>query len=217
MQQVFFNNNQGISVSNIFCIGRNYAAHISELGNKPSDTPLVFLKPTSALNITKTIQLPAFSSEIDYETELVLLIGRSAKNLRREDAWSCISGYGVGLDLTARDLQALAKKQGLPWTLAKGFDDSATVSSFIPANEITDPQGLSFQMTQNGILRQQGFVNHMLFDIPYLIEFLSTRFSLQPGDLIFTGTPEGTGRIQQGDRIEIELADKLKVDFSVLA
>lgn len=217
MQQVFFNNNnQGIPVSNIFCIGRNYAAHIAELGNKQSDTPLVFLKPTSALNITKTIHLPVFSNEIDYETELVLLIGRSAKEIKAEEAWSCISGYGIGLDLTARDLQALAKKQGLPWTLAKGFDNSATVSSFVPASEIADPKALSFQMKQNGILRQRGFVNRMLFDIPCLIEYLSTRFSLQPGDLIFTGTPEGTGRVQQGDHIEMELADKLKVDFSVV-
>lgn len=215
MQQVFFNNaNQGVRVSNIFCIGRNYAAHISELGNKPSDSPLVFLKPTSALNTENIIHLPVFSNEIDYETELVLLIGRSAKAVKAEDAWDYIAGYGLGLDLTARDLQAVAKQQGLPWTLAKGFDDSASVSAFIPASEISEPGALSFQMKLNGIERQQGFVSQMLFDIPYLIEFLSNRFSLQAGDLIFTGTPEGTGRLQQGDRIEIALANKLKAEFT---
>lgn len=218
LKEVFFNgSDKGVAVANIFCIGRNYALHIAELGNKQEEEPLVFLKPTSALNTENSIYLPSFSKEIDYETELVLLIGRGAKQIKTEDALSCISGYGIGLDLTARDLQAVAKKKGLPWALAKGFEYAACVSGFVPAAEIADPKDLSFQMKQNGIVRQRGFVNLMLFDIPSLISYLSTMFTLQPGDLVFTGTPEGTGRINKGDQIEITLADKLKAVFSVAA
>jgi 2-keto-4-pentenoate hydratase/2-oxohepta-3-ene-1,7-dioic acid hydratase in catechol pathway len=216
MPTIFFTNSQeGQQVGNIFCIVRNYAAHITELGNKPSATPLVFLKPTSALNTKESIQLPPFSKEIDYETELVLYVGRKAKDLSVKDAWAIVRGYAVGLDLTARDLQARAKKEGLPWTLAKGFNNAACVSSFVPAEDVAEPQKLSFQMKQNGILRQQGRISMMLFDIPYLIAYLSTMFTLQPGDLIFTGTPEGTGRINKGDQIEIALDGKLKANFRV--
>ncbi|MBA2652686.1 MAG: fumarylacetoacetate hydrolase family protein [Tatlockia sp.] len=216
MKKVYFDgNNNEIRIANIFCIGRNYAAHISELGNKKEEMPLVFLKPTSALNTENTIYLPAISEEIDYETELVLLIGCETKEIKAEDALSAISGYGVGLDFTARDLQRDAKKKGLPWTIAKGFDYAASVSKFIAAAEFADPKALCFQMKLNGIIRQRGFVNQMLFDIPHLISYLSTIFTLQPGDLIFTGTPEGTGRINKGDEIEISLTDKLKVGFSV--
>lgn len=218
MKEVFFKgNDKGIRVTNIFCIGRNYAGHIAELGGKreENESPLVFLKPTSALNTEKTIHLPSISQEIDYETELLLLIGQSARQIKPEHSLSYISGYGIGLDITARDLQAVARKKGWPWAIAKGFDHAACVSEFIPAAEIADPSKLHFQMKQNGVVRQQGFVKEMLFDIPYLVSYLSTVFTLQPGDLIFTGTPEGIGRLQKGDQIEISLADKLKANFVV--
>ncbi|MBA3537931.1 MAG: fumarylacetoacetate hydrolase family protein [Tatlockia sp.] len=216
MKEVYFKeSHKGIAVANIFCIGRNYAGHIRELSNKKEDLPLVFLKPTSALNIEPVIQLPPMSKEIDYETELVLLIGHDVKQIKAEEALSAVAGYGIGLDLTARDLQALAKQKGLPWTLAKGFDYAASVSEFLPAAEIADPKNIGFQMKQNGIVRQRGAVNLMIFDIPYIISYLSAVFSLQAGDLIFTGTPEGTGRINKGDQIEISLADKLRAEFLV--
>ncbi|MBA2656711.1 MAG: fumarylacetoacetate hydrolase family protein [Tatlockia sp.] len=206
---------EGINISNIFCIGRNYAAHNSELGNKNEDQPLVFLKPTSALNTQNIINLPQISNEIDYETELVLLIGKKGKKLKKEEALAVISGYGLGLDLTARDLQAEAKKKGLPWTIAKGFDNAASVSAFIPAAEIPDPLMLNFQMKLNGKIRQQACIDEMLFELPYLISYLSTQFTLEVGDLIFTGTPAGTGRINIGDLIELNLADKLEMVFTI--
>jgi 2-keto-4-pentenoate hydratase/2-oxohepta-3-ene-1,7-dioic acid hydratase in catechol pathway len=216
MKKVYFKgSDKGLAVANIFCIGRNYAGHIRELGNKKEDHPLVFLKPTSALNIESTIKLPPISKEIDYETELVLLIGQDVKQIKAEEALSAIAGYGIGLDLTARDLQTIAKQKGLPWTLAKGFDNAASVSEFLPAADIAEPKDLGFQMKQNGIVRQHGFANLMLFDIPYIVSYLSTVFTLQAGDLIFTGTPEGTGRINKGDQIEITLADKLRANFLV--
>lgn len=216
MKQAFYTTNQAVTVSNIFCIGRNYSEHVAELKNKPSGTPLVFLKPTSAL-ITENqlIQLPAFSNEVDYEAELLLLIGKEAKNISIEQAFEVISGYGIGLDLTARDLQAEAKGKGIPWTLAKGFDCAACISAFVPASTIEKPLELRFEMKLNGVIRQRGFVQEMIFNIPYLIHYLSSKFTLQPGDLIFTGTPAGTGPLQKGDRIELNLADKISALFSV--
>ncbi|EHL30473.1 fumarylacetoacetate hydrolase family protein [Legionella drancourtii] len=217
MKYVFFHNQkQAMPVANIFCIGRNYAAHIAELGNKQPEAPVVFLKPTSALSTEDNlIHLPAFSHHVDYETELVLLIGREAKHIKPEEALKCIAGYGVGLDLTARDVQSMAKEQGLPWTLAKGFDHAACVSKFVAADEIGDPSRLTFQMKQNGSHRQHGDVALMLFDIPYIIAYLSTMFTLQAGDLIYTGTPEGIGTVNNGDRFELNLDDKVSATFSV--
>lgn len=217
MKYVFFHKQkQAIPVANIFCIGRNYAAHIAELGNKQPTAPVVFLKPTSALSTEDNlIHLPKFSQQVDYETELVLLIGREAKQIRPEQALECIAGYGVGLDLTARDVQSVAKEQGLPWTLAKGFDHAACVSTFVAAAEIGDPIRLTFQMKQNGIHRQHGEVSLMLFDIPHIIAYLSTMFTLQAGDLVYTGTPEGIGTVNKGDRFELNLADKISATFSV--
>ena len=217
MKHVFFrNSNLSISVSNVFCIGRNYTAHIAELGNKTPSAPVVFLKPTSALSAEEDIiQLPKFSNQIDYEAELVLLIGRLCKDIKPEQALGYIAGYGVGLDLTARDLQSVAKEQGLPWTLAKGFDSAACVSKFVPAEEIADPGSLKFTMKQNGVLRQKGDVSLMIYNIPHIISYLSTRFTLQPGDLVFTGTPEGTGQVKPGDQFELDLEDRLNARFVV--
>ncbi|ARH01301.1 isomerase/hydrolase [Legionella micdadei] len=214
-QVYFYNTNHAVTVGNIFCVGRNYGDHIAELKNKRENTPLIFLKPTSALNTEHVIRLPSFSSEIDYETELVLLIGHDSKQIKPEDAFSCIAGYAVGLDLTARDLQAQAKERGLPWALAKGFDYAACVSKFIPAEEVAKPQQLEFAMKLNGEMRQQGHVQQMIFDIPHIINYLSIMFTLQAGDLIFTGTPGGVGRLRQGDQIELQLSDKMIATFSV--
>ena len=207
---------EAVAVSNIFCIGKNYAAHISELGNKQSDQPLVFLKPTSALNSeTNIINLPTFSNEIDYEAELVLLVGKHGKYIKPEDAFDYIKGYAIGLDLTARDLQTMAKEKGLPWLIAKGFDNAATVSNFLLPAELGNPKNCYFSMKQNGILRQKGDTKLMLFDIPFIICYLSNIFTLYPGDLIFTGTPEGVGKLNRNDMIELNLADKIITVFSI--
>lgn len=205
---------QALTISNIFCIGRNYAAHIAELGNIKPKEPVVFLKPTSALNTSDIIQLPTFSNDVHYETELVLLIQQGGKNIQAQDAMKHIGGYGIGLDLTARDVQTVAKENGLPWTIAKGFDGAACVSHFLPVEQFDSEPG-SFTMTQNGILKQTGDVRLMLFPIPHLISYLSSIFTLQAGDLIFTGTPEGVGPLHTGDQIELNLADKIKTRFLV--
>ncbi|WP_137938240.1 fumarylacetoacetate hydrolase family protein [Chitinivorax sp. B] len=217
MKQVYMQHDgQAVVVANIFCIGRNYAAHAAELGNQIEEKPLVFLKPTSAINSDgESIVLPTFSADVHYETELVLLIGKGGKHIAPDDALAHIAGYGIGLDLTARDIQSQAKAKGLPWTLAKGFDGAACVSHFLPAAELPDPGHCQFRMRQNGEIKQQGDTRLMLFNISYLIAYLSTVFSLSPGDLIFTGTPEGVGRLQSGDVVELDLANRLHAKFDV--
>lgn len=208
---------KAVQVRNIFCIGRNYAAHIAELGNRPEEDPVVFLKPTSALHVQGTpIVLPAHSSDVHYETELVLLIGKAGKNIPEVNALDHIAGYGLGLDLTARDLQTKAKQAGLPWAVAKGFDCAATVTTFVPSNAIEKPFDIHFQMHLNGHLKQQGDIGKMLFSIPQIVHYLSTVFTLQEGDLIFTGTPEGVGSLNRGDRIRLVLTDYLDTEFDVI-
>lgn len=217
MKTVFLqHHSQAWPINNIFCIGRNYAAHIAELNHRPDERPLVFLKPTSALHGEGTpITLPAFSANVHYETELLVLIGMGGKNIKPENALSHVAGYGIGLDLTARDLQEEAQAKGLPWALAKGFDGSACVSHFIAAADLPDVMTCSFTMKLNGELRQHGEVTQMLFNLPTLIAYLSQVFTLNKGDLIFTGTPQGVGPLHRGDVLELDLANQLSARFSV--
>lgn len=206
-----------IPVSNIFCIGRNYVAHIKELGNEREETPLVFLKPTSALNADEhVIKLPEFSNNVQYETELVLLIGKGGKKISRSQAMDHIAGYAVGLDLTARDIQSRAKERGLPWTLAKGFDYAACVSPFIEASKIDNINDCYFEMKQNQIIRQHGDPKLMIFDSPFMISYLSTVFTLNEGDIIFTGTPEGVNQLHDGDHIEIDFDGRISASYTVM-
>lgn len=216
MAKVFLNEiEDGLDVKNIFCIGRNYAAHAIELGNKIEDSPIIFLKPTSSINTNSKIVLPDISSDIHYETELIILIGKDGKNIPESDYESYIEGYGIGLDLTARDIQSQAKKNGHPWTLSKGFDGAACVSRFLRAPQLQNHNSCSFTMKINGNLKQIGNTENMLFKIPFLIAYLSKHFSLSRGDLIYTGTPEGVGRLTSGDHLELELDKKLLANFHV--
>jgi 2-keto-4-pentenoate hydratase/2-oxohepta-3-ene-1,7-dioic acid hydratase in catechol pathway len=217
MAQVYMQNTSSpITISNIFCIGRNYAAHAAEMGSTPTETPMVFLKPTSAIATEKnSILLPSFSKEIHYETELVVLIGTGGKNIAETDALKHVAGYAIGLDLTARDLQSQAKAKGHPWLLSKGFDNSACISQFIDRELIPNPNEVSFSMQLNGELKQQANTASMLFTIPIIIQYLSHVFTLNQGDLIFTGTPEGVGPLKSGDHIRLNLANQLTANFNV--
>jgi 2-keto-4-pentenoate hydratase/2-oxohepta-3-ene-1,7-dioic acid hydratase in catechol pathway len=216
MHRVFMADGAPVSVCNIFCIGRNYAEHIRELGNRQEAEPVVFLKPLSALSLEgRPIHLPEWSDDIHYEAEFVTLIGEGGKTIARDDALSHVAGYGVGLDLTARDRQSQAKAAGLPWTLCKGFDQSACLSRFVPPAQLPAPQNCEFSLKINGELRQLGRTELMLFDLATLIAYLSRMFTLSPGDLIFTGTPKGVGKLQPNDRLELSLAECLKAQFVV--
>ncbi len=194
----------GIFARAVYCVGRNYAAHAKELGNAVPTEPVIFLKPTSSLSRTGwQIVRPPQSKRIDHEVEVVVVMGGGGKNIREENAMDFVSGFAVGIDVTARDLQEEAKKKGLPWAVAKGFDTFAPVSDIVPKAECAEGPW-DFSLSVNGQMRQKATTADMLFPIPRLIHYLSTLFTLSPGDLIFTGTPEGVGPLQPGDKVVAE-------------
>lgn len=206
-----------IPVRTIYCIGRNYAQHAKEMGSPIPKMPLVFLKPLGTICYNNAeISLPTQSNEIHYEAEIVVAITKSGKNIPQEDAIKFAGGYGIGIDFTARDIQRLSKKQGHPWSIAKGFDQFAPISTFIPASEIENPGDLDIKLFQNGFVKQHGNSSEMIFPIPNLISFLSQIYTLYPGDLIFTGTPEGVDQVKSGDVLEVlfnNSAQSLKVNI----
>lgn len=199
-------NNAVIASPRIFCIGRNYAAHAAEMKSKVPDVPMVFLKPSTALvRHGGAVLLPPQSTTVHHEVELVAVIGKGGKNIAKADAMGHICGYGVGLDMTARDIQAAAKKKGHPWSVAKGFDTFAPLGELVPAEEIPDPHGLEIRLLVNGETRQAGHTRDMIFNLPALLAYCSQIFTLLPGDLIYTGTPEGVGPVQAGDLLEAQI------------
>jgi 2-keto-4-pentenoate hydratase/2-oxohepta-3-ene-1,7-dioic acid hydratase in catechol pathway len=207
---VFSDSVASIPLHTIFCIGRNYAEHARELNNPVPEAPIVFLKPLSALvSDGGSIVLPKQSEQVHHEVEIVVLIGKSGKNISEAEAHTFISGYAVGIDVTARDIQSKAKAKGHPWSVAKGFDTFAPISNFVSADKIADPSNIDVSLTVNGEIRQKGNSKDMLFPIPRLISYLSTIFTLHPGDLIFTGTPEGVNLLNEGDRLLAQLNNGL--------
>lgn len=193
--------NLDIPVRSIFCIGRNYAKHAAEMGADIPEKPVVFLKPLSSICFdNSSVEIPTYSNNVHFEGEIVIAIGSVCKNISKERAIDNIAGIGCGIDFTARDLQKEAKSNGLPWSVAKGFDGFAPISSFLPISDI-DLSSLSIQLELNGDVKQSGDINDMIFDIPSLVSYLSTITTLYRGDLIFTGTPEGVGQVHTGDMV----------------
>ncbi len=195
----------GLKTHNIYCIGRNYAAHARELNNPVPDRPVMFTKPLASLTFDGVIRIPSFVKEPHFETELVAVIGKSGRNIEQDRALEHVAGYGIGIDVTARDIQQELKASAHPWFLAKGLDTFAPVSDFLPAGELPDPEKLTFTLTVNGERRQTGDPSLMLFPLPDLIARLSRFVTLHPGDLLFTGTPEGVGLLSDDDRLHAEL------------
>jgi len=198
----------------ILAIGRNYAAHIKELNSANLGEPVIFTMPDTALiQRNKPFFYPKYSSDIHYEVEVLLKICKVGKNIEQKFALDYYEEIGLGIDLTARDLQKKAKDNGLPWTIAKGFDGSAPISEFVDKKDF-DLKNLDFSLHKNGESVQQGNTSMMLFDFDYIISYLSQFFTLKKGDIIFTGTPEGVGPVAIGDRLEGYIQDKnfLKVD-----
>ncbi len=192
-----------IPVGKIVCIGRNYADHIKELGNKTPDKPVIFMKPATALVASGgRIIIPAYSNDCHHEIELAVLIGKKAWAIKAEDALDHVAGYAVAIDLTLRDVQNIQKEKGLPWEIAKAFDSSCPLSAFVPADQVIDPQSLQLRMIVNGQVRQDGNTRDMMRTTAQLIAEISTYFTLEAGDIVLTGTPAGVGRICSGDRLE---------------
>lgn len=199
-----------LRIGNIFCIGRNYVEHARELENEVPNQPLVFLKPTSSVIYNgNAIEIPSQSSNVHHEVELVVALGKSGKNIPTNNALEHIAGYAVGIDVTARDIQQKAKANSHPWSVAKGFDTFAPLSSFVSVDTIQNPQNIDLRLTVNGSVRQSDNTRLMIFPVAELISYLSAIFTLHPGDLIFTGTPKGVSAIEQGDNIHASLGDNL--------
>jgi len=197
---------QEIAVGKIVCMGQNYAKHIEELKTRVPDKPMLFFKPSTALlSPGDPIRLPDFSKNIHYETELVALIDKPARHISSAEALQFVGGYAVGLDLTARDVQVEARKHGEAWAVAKGFDGSAPLSEITPAEEVGDPGDLEIELRLNGEVRQSARTSDMIFKTEDIISYASSVFTLEPGDLVFTGTPSGVGVIRSGDELEARI------------
>ncbi|MCA0426862.1 MAG: fumarylacetoacetate hydrolase family protein [Bacteroidetes bacterium] len=184
----------------IICVGRNYAEHAKELGNAIPEKPVLFLKPdTALLKSGEAFYHPDFSQDVHHEAELVLKIGKMGKRIQEKFALGYISEITLGIDFTARDIQAEQKKKGLPWEIAKAFDGSAPIGDFIPFAPDTD---YNFFLLKNGDTVQEGNPGMMLFNFAQLISYISGYFTLKTGDLIYTGTPAGVGPVKMGDVLE---------------
>ena len=190
-------------VHRIYCVGRNYADHVREMGADPrSEPPIFFMKPADAVVASGSeVAYPSQTADFHYEAELVVAIGRGGRAANREAAESFVYGYAVGIDFTRRDLQAAARKKGLPWDVSKGFDQSAGIGSIHPAVVGGHRRTGRLWLTQNGTRRQDADLADMIWSVPDVITELSTFFELAPGDLIYTGTPAGVGALKPGDEV----------------
>ncbi len=199
----------GLPAGKVVCVGRNYADHARELGNEVPSAPILFLKPSTALvALEAPIRIPRDHGACHFETEIALLVGRELRQAGPDEVLPALAGVGLALDLTLRDVQNELKAAGHPWERAKAFDGACPVSPFLPADQPgIDWEALSLRAMVNGTLRQQGHVGQMLFPIPELVARMSHWFSLQPGDVVLTGTPAGVGPLQPGDRLAFALAE----------
>lgn len=200
----------------IIAIGRNYAEHIEELKNERPSAPVVFLKPDTAL-LKNNLPFfhPDFSENIHHEVELVLKISKEGKHIQKKFADRYFEEIGIGIDFTARDLQDKCKAKGLPWEIAKAFNGSAPIGEFLPVSHFKDLNDINFHLLINGQEKQKGNTSMMLFDFATIIEYVSQFFTLKKGDLIFTGTPAGVGKVNIGDRLEAFIEDQKLLDFEV--
>ncbi|PID61132.1 MAG: 2-oxopent-4-enoate hydratase [Ignavibacteriae bacterium] len=196
------NSNKEFTVGKILCVGRNYAKHAEELGNEVPEFPIVFMKPASTLVYHgDNIIHPDYSNEMHHEVELVLLIGKEVKSATLEEAEKSIIGNAVGLDMTLRDLQNEFRKDGNPWTLAKSFDTCAAISDFITKDNYRLTGNEKIELYKNGKIQQKSNLRKMIFSPAEIVKYISERITLEPGDLIFTGTPEGVSKVERGDEL----------------
>jgi len=202
----FRNHNEEVPIGKIVCIGRNYAAHAKELGNEVPEFPVIFLKAASNVIYSgESVIHPDYSNNLHHEVELVLYIGETIKNADEQEAEDAIYGYAVGLDMTLRDLQFEFMKKGDPWTLSKSFDTSAVLSDFVLKKDYKLRGDEKISLSVNGTIRQNSTLNNMLFSPSKIVKYVSEKMTLEKGDLIFTGTPEGVGRVVPGDKISAEI------------
>lgn len=203
-----------VEAGKIICLLRSYRAHAEEMGSSVPEKPEFFLKPRSAIiHDGGEIVIPPESSDVHHEVELAVIIGKAGAKILAANAMGHVLGYAVMIDVTARDLQAKAKKAGKPWTSAKGFDTFAPISNAVPASGVKNPQGLEIWLKVNGQYRQKSCTGLLMFSVPEMISHISAVMALEPGDIIATGTPEGVSQMVSGDTVEagIEGIGTLKV------
>jgi 2-keto-4-pentenoate hydratase/2-oxohepta-3-ene-1,7-dioic acid hydratase in catechol pathway len=196
-----------LPIGKVVCIGRNYLDHIRELNNAIPETPILFMKPATALSsLDEPIRLPEGRGECHHEVELAVLVGQELRHADATSARMAVAGYGAALDLTLRDLQNELKKKGHPWETAKAFDGSCPLSLFLKPDALPEPQATDLSLQVNGAIRQQGNTRLMMVGIFELIAYISTHFTLQPGDVVLTGTPAGVAPLATGDALVLSLA-----------
>jgi fumarylpyruvate hydrolase len=195
------------AVRRVYCVGRNYAEHVVEMGNDTRDPPFFFAKPADAVVVGgASIPYPPQTADFHHEIELVVAIGKGGTDITAADALDHVYGYAAGLDMTRRDLQAVAKKAGRPWEMAKGFDFSAPIGTIEPASTIGHPDSGAISLTVNGVERQRGDLADQIWNVSDTIAYLSGFVTLHPGDIIMTGTPAGVGAVLRGDVLEGSIA-----------
>ena len=200
----------------LICIGRNYVDHINELSNERPDEPVVFIKPDSAiLPKEQDFYIPEFSQDVHYEVEVLVKIKKVGKHISKEFAHKYYDEIGLGIDFTARDLQSKLKSKGLPWEKAKGFDGAAVVGKWLPKDKFKDLDKLNFSLSKNGEKVQDGNTSLMLWKIEEIIAYVSTYFMLKKGDIIFTGTPAGVGKVSPNDYLVGTLEGEQLFDINV--
>jgi len=207
---------QEFTIGKMVCVGRNYAEHAKELGNEVPAKPVIFLKPASVViySSDKIVQ-PSFGEDLHHEVELVLLIGKKVKDVNEKDAEDAIIGYGLGLDMTMRDVQKELSKKGDPWTISKCFDTSAVLSDFVLKKDYNLTLNEEISLSVNGTVKQKEVLNKMIFNPAQIVEYISSLMTLEDGDLIFTGTPKGVSKVVSGDTITAELSGIAKLDCSI--
>ncbi len=195
------------AVRRVYCVGRNYAEHVKEMGNDLRDPPFFFSKPADAIVVGGAgITYPPQTADLHHEIELVVAIGKDGRDIAESDALDHVYGYATGLDMTRRDLQAAAKKAGRPWDMAKGFDQSAPIGTIEPASAIGHPASGAITLSVNGVERQRGDLAEQIWNVAETIAYLSSFVALNAGDIIMTGTPAGVGPVQRGDVLEGAIA-----------
>ncbi len=200
----------------MYCIGQNYSEHIKEMGSVASSDPIIFLKPPTAyLQDGGKIEIPSISDNAHHEVELVAVVGKQARHLTIENVMEHIAGYAVGIDVTLRDIQQKAKDKGHPWAVAKGFATSAPISKVIPIEELKEQNEFDLVLSVNNEMRQSDSTAKMERTIEELMVYLTSIYILLPGDVIFTGTPKGVGRITSGDKINAKLSNLIEINVSV--
>jgi len=204
-------------VHRIYCVGQNYGEHAREMGDSGREPPFFFSKPADAVTQSPFVPYPSMTGNLHHEVELVVALGAGGTGIDAERALSLVFGYAVGVDLTRRDLQAVAKRAGRPWTTSKGFDHSAPISPLQPVARCGHPTDAPISLTVNGQQRQAGSIADMTWAVPEIIAELSRYFELQAGDLVFTGTPPGVGPLVPGDRVDCQIAGIAALQFQVLS